>query len=132
VKPANDNLFVVFGVWLEHVFGLSIVGIGMGASLIGAAELIGEALTASYADKLGLQRSVLLGLVFSALSYVLLPLIARSLLPALAGLFALFLIFSFTIVFSLSLSTELLPGSRATMMASFYAAPVWGVSWVPS
>jgi MFS transporter, DHA1 family, inner membrane transport protein len=123
---ANDNLFVVFGAWLEHAFGLSIVGIGMGASLIGAAELIGEALTASYADRLGLRRSVLFGLVLSAFCYTLLPLIARSLLPALAGLFALFLIFEFTVVSSLSLSTELLPGSRATMMASFYAAAGMG------
>jgi len=125
-SAANDNLFVVFGAWLEHAFGLSIVGIGMGASLIGIAELLGEGLTASYADRLGLRRSVLLGLALSVLSYGLLPLIARSLVPALAGLFALFLIFEFTVVSSLSLSTELLPGSRATMMASFYAAAGMG------
>jgi len=125
-SAANDNLFVVFGAWLEDSFGLSIVGIGMGAGLIGAAELIGEALTASCADRIGLRRSVLLGLVLSVLSYVLLPLIAQGLLPALAGLFALFLIFEFTVVSSLSLSTELLPGSRATMMASFYAAAGMG------
>jgi DHA1 family inner membrane transport protein len=121
-SAANDNLFVVFGAWLEQSFGLSVVGIGMGASLIGVAELLGEGLTASCGDKLGLRRSVLLGLVFSVLSYGLLPLTTHSLLPALASLFILFLIFEFTVVSSLSLSTELLPGSRATMMASFYAA----------
>jgi DHA1 family inner membrane transport protein len=125
-SAANDNLFVVFGAWLEHAFGLSIMGVGMGASLIGMAELLGEGLTASYADKLGLRRSVLLGLILSALTYGLLPLIARSLLPALAGLFALFLIFEFTVVSSLSLSTELLPKSRATMMAFFYSAAGMG------
>jgi len=125
-SAANDNLFVVFGAWLEHAFSLSIVGIGMGAGLIGIAELLGEGLTASCSDRLGLRRSVLLGLVLSVLSYGLLPLIARSLVPALAGLFALFLIFEFTVVSSLSLSTELLPGSRATMMASFYAAAGMG------
>ncbi len=138
-SAANDNLFVVFGAWLEQSFGLSVVGIGMGASLIGVAELFGEGLTASCADRLGLRRSVLLGLVLSALSYGLLPLIAHRLLMALSGLFALFLIFEFTVVSSLSLSTELLPGSRATMMASFYAAAgigrvlgalVGGVVWL--
>jgi DHA1 family inner membrane transport protein len=138
-SAANDNLFVVFGAWLEQAFGLSIVGIGMGASLIGAAELIGEGLTASCADRLGLRRSVLLGLALSVLSYGLLPLIAHSLLTALAGLFVLFLVFEFTVVSSLSLSTELLPGSRATMMASFYAsagigrvvgALIGGVVWL--
>jgi DHA1 family inner membrane transport protein len=121
-SAANDNLFVVFGAWLEQSFGLSVVGIGMGASLIGVAELFGEGLTASFADRLGLRRSVVLGLVFSILSYGLFPFIGHNLLLALASLFVLFLIFEFTIVSSLSLSTELLPGSRATMMASFYAA----------
>jgi predicted MFS family arabinose efflux permease len=119
---ANDNLFVVFGAWLEQAFGLSIVGLGMGASVIGVAELAGEGLTAWFADRLGLRRSVLVGLLVSALCYGLLPLIAKSLPLALAGLFGLFLVFEFTVVSSLSLSTELLPGSRATMMASFYAA----------
>jgi len=121
-SAANDNLFVVFGAWLEQSFGLSVVGIGMGASLIGAAELFGEGLTASFADRLGLRRSVILGLALSVLSYCLFPFIGHNLLLALAGLFVLFLVFEFTIVSSLSLSTELLPGSRATMMASFYAA----------
>jgi DHA1 family inner membrane transport protein len=121
-SAANDNLFVVFGAWLEQSFGLSVVSIGMGASLIGAAELFGEGLTASFADRLGLRRSVILGLVFSVLSYGMFPFIGHNLLLALSSLFILFLIFEFTIVSSLSLSTELLPGSRATMMASFYAA----------
>ncbi len=138
-SAANDNLFVVFGVWLEQAFGLSVAGIGMGASLIGVAELLGEGLTASCADRLGLRRVILLGLVLSALSYGLLPLIAHSLMLAIAGLFVLFLIFEFNAVSSLSLSTELLPGSRATMMASFHAAAgigrvlgalVGGVVWL--
>jgi DHA1 family inner membrane transport protein len=138
-SAANDNLFVVFGAWLEQSFGLSVMGIGMGASLIGLAELFGEGLTASFADRLGLRRSVVLGLVFSILSYGLFPFIGHNLLLALASLFVLFLIFEFTIVSSLSLSTELLPGSRATMMASFYAAAgigrmlgalVGGVVWL--
>jgi DHA1 family inner membrane transport protein len=138
-SAANDNVFVIFGAWLEQSFHLSIVGLGMGASLIGMAELLGEGLTALVADRLGLRRSVILGLVLSAISYVLLPLIGQTLPLALASLFILFFIFEFTVVSSLSLSTELLPGSRATMMASFYAAAgigrvvgalVGGVVWL--
>jgi predicted MFS family arabinose efflux permease len=41
---------------------------------------------------------------------------------ALTGLFFLFLTFEFTIVTGLSLFTELVPASRATMMASYLAA----------
>ena len=119
---ANDNLFVVYGAWLEQSFRLSIVALGAGTSIIGAAELLGEGLTASFGDRLGLRRSIIIGIILSAVCYGLLPFSSRTLPFAFLSLFALFLIFEFTIVSSLSLSTELLPGSRATMMSGFFAA----------
>jgi len=54
IQMANDNLFVVYGAWLEQAFHLSIVGIGLGTSVIGAAELTGEFATAALADRIGL------------------------------------------------------------------------------
>jgi predicted MFS family arabinose efflux permease len=122
VSLANDNLFVVFGAWFEESFHLSLAALGFGTVVIGAAELGGEALTAWLGDRLGLKRSVLAGLCLSTACYALLPLVGLSLWPALAGLFVLFLSLEFTIVASLSLSTELVPGLRATMMAGFFAA----------
>ncbi len=122
VAAANDNLFVVYGAWLETTFGLSIVALGAATTVIGAAELLGEGLTASISDRLGLKRAVMTGLVLSGLSYALLPLTAHSLPLALAGLFAIFLCFEFTIVTAYSLFTEILPGARATMMSSSLAA----------
>ena len=119
---ANDNLFVVYGAWLEESFKLSIVALGAGTSIIGAAELLGESLTASFGDRLGLKRSIIIGIILSVLCYVILPFSSQTLPLAFASLFALFLIFEFTIVSSLSLSTELLPASRATMMSGFFAA----------
>ncbi|MEW6672867.1 MAG: MFS transporter [Thermodesulfobacteriota bacterium] len=119
---ANDNLFVVYGAWLESAFHLSIVAIGIGTSLIGAAELCGELLTVAAADRFGLKRSVFTGLGLSVLAYGLLPLWGRALLPALVGLFSIFFVLEFTIVSFLSLCTELQPNSRATMMAGFFAA----------
>ena len=119
---ANDNLFVVYGAWLEQSFNLSIVALGAGTSLIGAAELLGEGLTASFGDRLGLKHSIIIGIILSAVCYVILPFSSKTLPFAFLSLFALFLIFEFTIVSSLSLSTELLPGSRATMMSGFFAA----------
>jgi len=52
---ANDNFFVVYGAWLEEAFLLSIVTPGITTTVIGVAELVGEGLTASLADRLGLQ-----------------------------------------------------------------------------
>lgn len=119
---ANDNLFVVYGAWLEESFNLSIVALGMGTSIIGIAELSGEIMTASFADRLGLKRSIIIGIILSVLCYAILPFTSHTLSFAFMSLFVLFLIYEFTIVSSLSLSTELLPASRATMMSGFFAA----------
>ena len=56
VSVANDNLFVVFGIWLESAFNLSVLAIGFGTIAIGVAELGGELTTAFWADRFGLKR----------------------------------------------------------------------------
>jgi len=122
VGAANDNLFVVYGIWLESAFGLSIVVLGAATTVIGLAELLGEGLTASIADRLGLKRAIAAGSILSALSYILLPLVGHTLPLALMGLFITFLTFEFTIVTAISLFTEILPHARATMMSSSVAA----------
>ncbi len=122
LSMGNDNLFVVFGTWLEQDFAVSLIALGFSSGVIGAAELIGESMTALLADRIGLKRSLVIGLTLTALSYAVLPLIGTCLATALTGLFFLFLSFEFTIVCSFSLSTELLPTARATMMAGILAA----------
>ena len=122
VSAANDNLFVIYGAWLESSFNLSIVALGLGTGLIGIAELTGESLTAFGADRIGLRRALIIGLVATLVGYGLLPLYGHNLVFTMGGLFYLFLCFEFTLVTSLSLSTEILPTARATMMASFFAA----------
>ena len=119
---ANDNLFVVYGAWIEQAFDLSIVALGLGTGVIGIAELLGETLTATLSDRLGLKRSVIVGLVLSTACYAILPFCGRTISMALAGLFLTFITFEFMIVTSISLTTELLPGSRATMLSGCLAA----------
>ena len=141
ISMANDNLFVVYGAWLEHSFAVSIVALGMSTSVIGGAELLGESLTALLGDRIGLKRAVIIGLILAIVGYLLLPFMGSNLPAALFGLFLIFMAFEFTIVSSFGLSTELLPASRATMMAGFYAAAglgrmvgalSGGVLWVDS
>jgi predicted MFS family arabinose efflux permease len=126
ISLANDNLFVVYGAWLEKSFGLSILALGVGTSVIGVAELTGEGITAFLADRLGIQRCVMIGVGLTVVSYALLPFFGASLPLALTGLFLVFLTFELTIVASLSLCTELLPELRATMMSTFLAAAGMG------
>ncbi len=118
---ANDSLFVVIGLWLES-FGLSLTAVGLAASVIGAAELLGEIGVVSFADRVGLKRALLIGLTLTTLSYLLLPLLGLTVASALVSLFILFLFFEFSVVTSFSLFTEILPDARATMMATFLAA----------
>jgi DHA1 family inner membrane transport protein len=121
ISVANDNLFVVYGAWLEKQFGLSIVALGLGTAVIGIAELAGESFTAALADRLGLKQALIGGLVACLICYGILPLLGQTIGRALTGLFFLFLTFEFTIVTGLSLFTELVPASRATMMAGYLA-----------
>jgi predicted MFS family arabinose efflux permease len=119
---ANDNLFVVYGAWLEKSFFVSVLALGLGTGVIGLAELVGESLTAAFSDRIGLKRSAIAGQFLCAIAYCALPVFGFSLTAALCGLFAIFLIYEFTIVTALSLCTELMPALRATMMSSFFAA----------
>jgi len=122
VSAANDNLFVVYGAWLEQSFGLSIVALGLGTSAIGLAELLGETMTATLADRIGLKKSVVTGLTICIIFYVILPFLSQTITMAFVSLFLIFVAFEFMIVSSVSMATELLPESRATMMATYLGA----------
>lgn len=126
VAAANDNLFVVYGAWLESRFALSVVALGLATTVIGVAELCGESLTAGLSDRLGLKPSLFAGLILSSLSYALLPYLGQTLPLALLALFVLFVGVEYTIVTSVSLFTEVLPEARATMMSGWLAAASLG------
>lgn len=126
VSAANDNLFVVYGAWLENSFGLSIVALGLGTGVIGLAELLGETMTAMLADRIGLKRSVVTGLTICIIFYVVLPFAGQTVTTAFVSLFLIFVAFEFMIVASVSMATELLPETRATMMATYMGAASLG------
>ena len=100
---------------------LSVVALGLGTGMIGLAELVGEFLTAILADRIGLKSAVGGGCWLRCSIYLILPFAGR-IFRGLAGLFVVFLVFEFTMVCFLSLSTELMPSQRATMMYRYLAA----------
>ncbi|MBN2568404.1 MAG: MFS transporter [Deltaproteobacteria bacterium] len=126
VSVANDNFFVIYGAWLEESFNLSIVALGMITIVIGVAELLGEVLVALVSDRLGLRRSLVIGLVLSSVSYLAVSWWGGTVQEAMAAIFFVFLTLEFAIVTAISICTEVLPGARATMMASYLASASGG------
>lgn len=121
VSLANDNLFVIYGAWLEQSYHLSIAAIGFGTILIGAAELLGEGCTALFSDRIGLRLSIFIGTLLSSIAYLVLPLLDTGLAFVLGGLFMVFFTFEFSMVTSMSLATEMVPELRASTMSAFFA-----------
>ncbi|WP_457553697.1 MFS transporter [Desulfobacula sp.] len=118
---ANDNLFVIYGAWLEQSYNLSLAAIGFGTILIGLSEVLGEGCTVFFSDRIGLKKSIIIGISLCMGAYFLLPALDAGLAYVLAGLFLVFLTFEFTIVTSMSLTTELVPELRASTMSAFFA-----------
>ena len=114
---SNETISLVFGVWLEDSFGLQIAALGAASAVIGIAELSGEGLVAAFTDRLGITRSIFIGLVVNSLAALSLPWIGRTEVGAVAGLLLFYLSFEFALVSVYPLMTEVLPSARGTIMA---------------
>ena len=114
---ANEQVNLIFGVWLEDSFGLKIAALGAASAVIGISEMSAEGLVAAFVDRLGKPRAIALGLAVNSLAALALPWLGRTEFGALVGLFFFYISFEFTIVSYLPLMTELLPSARATLMA---------------
>lgn len=114
---ANENVFIVYGAWMEKDFNLAVATLGMASVGISLAELTGELASAGFVDRLGKRRAVLAGLMLNVGAYLLLPRLAGTLGAALAGMMLVFLSFEFSLVSLLPLLSELTPNARAMLMA---------------
>ncbi len=122
ISAANESVTIIYGAWMESAHGLQVAALGAATAIIGLSELGGEGLVAIIADRLGIQRAVILGILASAAACLGLPFLGQSLIGALGGLFAFYLTFEFTIVSTIPLMTEISPGARATLLGSYMAA----------
>ncbi len=122
MAAGNEVVSIVFGLWFEDAFALSVAALGAASAVIGFAELSGEGLVAGIADRIGKKRSVAIGLLLTTFAALALPILGRTLSGALVGVFIFYLFFEITIVSSLPLMTEQSPTSRSTLMATNIAA----------
>ncbi len=110
---ASENVYIVYGAWLEKQFGLSVAAIGVASLVICLAEFSAESVSTGWVDRIGKRRAVMYGLLLNAAAFILLPQIAVNLTGALVGLFLVYLTYDFSVVSTLPLITELAPGRAA-------------------
>jgi predicted MFS family arabinose efflux permease len=122
ISAGNELVSIIFGAWLEDSFALKVAALGLASMVIGVAELSGEGMVALVSDRFGKRRMLIGGVIASGLTCLALPLLSGNLMTALIGLFLVYLTFEFTLVVSIPLMTELVPGARATLMAANVAA----------
>src|SRR5215210_5420992 len=116
-SAANELVNLVFGIWLEDSFGLKIAALAGASAVIGLSELSGEGLVALTTDRLGKPRALTLGLIGNILASLLLPVVGRTEVGALVGLFLFYITFEYVLVSHIPLMTEVMPSARATLLS---------------
>ncbi|MGH9133940.1 MAG: MFS transporter [Ilumatobacteraceae bacterium] len=112
IAAAGLAVFVVSGTWLEDRHGVSTAGLGLVATGYGALELVASTSAAAFSDRIGLRRSVLLGLGGLGAGLVIAATSGDSTFLAIAGLIVFLTGFEYAFVTSLSLVSEAAPLSR--------------------
>ncbi len=118
---ANESITLVYGVWVQDTFSLTITSLGATALAIGISELGGELLVTAFTDRIGKHRSLAIGLLSNCLAALALPILGRWMVGAFVGLIFFYLTFEFTVVSGIPLMSEIIPSARATMLASHMA-----------
>lgn len=117
----HSMILVTFSSWLEDTHGVSIGELGLTAFVIGTAELLGSAGTAAFGDRIGLQRSLVVGLAVSSGASLLLLVGDVALWTALATMAVYFVVVEYTVVALLSLFSEIAPEARGAAMGVAFA-----------
>ena len=109
---AGLGTFVVSGAWLDDAYGLSTGGLGLVAAGFGLVELASSTSVATFGDRVGARRSVLIGLVGLVAGLGLMAGADTSRTIAIAGLLVFLTGFEYGFVSSLTLVTEAAPDAR--------------------
>lgn len=117
LRLAAEVVFLSYGRWLETGFGLTVTTIGVFTLVVVGSELAGEGAVAAFADRVGLRRAILAGLLASAGAYVALGFVGASLIAAVAVVILWFVAFEITIVATIPFVSELAADSRDRLLS---------------
>jgi predicted MFS family arabinose efflux permease len=116
---AAEIPFIVYGQWLEGSFGLSVAGIGTFTIAVVIAELLGEGLVTVYADRWGLRRMFLGGLLVSGLAYLAFSLTGSALVLATIVVVIWIVSFEVTVVAAIPFASEMATEARERLLSLF-------------
>lgn len=123
---AQETLFIVYGDWMESTFSLSLTSLGFATTLIGLAEMGGEATAGWSVDRFGKRPVVILCGLLNAAIFFIIPFSTGSLATAMVTMIALFFTFEIAVVGSIPLLTELVPNARSVVMSMALGAMAAG------
>jgi predicted MFS family arabinose efflux permease len=123
---AQEALFIVYGEWMESTFALTLTGLGLATTLIGVAEMSGEATAGWSVDRFGKRPVVILTAILTAVTFLIVPFSTGSLTTAMFALVALFFFFEISVVGAIPLLTELVPEARGAVMSMGFGAMALG------
>ncbi|MCY4147574.1 MAG: MFS transporter [Chloroflexi bacterium] len=118
LTTGHETFFINYGLWMEDSFDLQLTALGTLTILIAIAEIVGEFIVITLADRLGTKRAAATGMLMAAGCFFFIPSLSFSLPLAMLGIFVLFVSIETAIVASLPLFTEVMPDARAVMMSA--------------
>ncbi len=119
---ANELVNLVFGLWIEQGFGLDFAALTIASVVIGVSELGGEVFTGIWLDAIGKRRMIWIFLGLNALAAALLPFLGGRLNLAMVGLGFFYITFEILLVSALTLMSEVMPTTRATILSATLAS----------
>ena len=118
LTASHEIFYINYGLWMEDSFGLVLTALGAVTIVIAAAEVIGEFIVITVADRFGTKRTTMCGMLIAAALFLIIPHLSFSLPAAMLGIFLIFISIEAAIVSALPLFSEILPQARAVMMSA--------------
>ena len=115
---SHEIFFINYGLWMEDTFDLILTALGAVTIVIAVAEIIGEFIVITIADRMGTKLTSMCGMLLAAICFLIIPHLSFSLPVAMFGIFVMFISIETAIVSALPLFTEILPKSRGIMMSA--------------
>jgi len=118
LTASHEIFYINYGLWMEDSFDLVLTALGAVTIVIALAEVIGEFIVITLADRFGAKRTTMCGMLIAAALFLIIPNLSFSLPAAMLGIFLMFIAIEAAIVSALPLFSEILPQARAVMMSA--------------